>query len=189
MAHINDIEQLKRQWRQVSIRPPHIEKARSLKDKLIARLKRPFFAIAGCLTGLIPMVRDFHIPIWFIVFYCLFCALAGCFTFIQIRMLKKVDFASISTVEAIGFIQRFTFIRQRMKIILITLAVPLIGTLMWFFNSHREPAMLAGALTGALVGGIIGWNMNYRFKRDMKSIEEVLGDISDKDDPSTSYPE
>lgn len=189
MANLNDIEQLKRTWHQVNIRPPHIEKAKSLKDRLISRLKRPLFAIAGCITALIPLVRDLHIPLWFTTFYCLFCALAGCFTLAQIKMLKKADFATLPTVDAISFMRRFTIMRQRMKIILISLAVPLIGMLMWFFNSHREPAMLLGALIGALVGGIIGWNMNHRFKRDMQSIEETLGDISDNDAPDNGYHE
>ena len=73
-----------------------------------------------------------------------------------------------------------------MKTILITLAIPLIGMLMWFFDSHKEPPMLFGALAGALAGGVIGWNMNHRFKRDVQKIEESLGDISETSTDSIS---
>lgn len=186
MKHIHDIEQLRQTWRQVNIRPPQIEKAKSLKERLVSRLKRPLFAMAGCLAALVPLVHDMHIPGWFVAFYCIFCALAGCFTFIQTRMLKRADFSILPTVDAIRFIKRFSIIRQRMKTILITLAIPLIGMLMWFFDSHKEPPMLFGALAGALAGGVIGWNMNHRFKRDMQKIEESLGDISETSTDSSS---
>ena len=57
--------------------------------------------------ALVPLVHDMHIPGWFVAFYCIFCALAGCFTFIQIRMLKRADFSILPTVDAIRFIKRF----------------------------------------------------------------------------------
>ena len=203
---MTNIDDLKRTWRQINVEAPQItdsgrknsdsrdsddriksykrlllesESVPTVKQRLISRLKRPTFAAGACLASIALLIRDFDIPLWFIVIYCAFVVAAMALTLYQIRLLKNTNFATMTTVEAISFIRRFTIMRQRCKAALLSMGIPIVVVLMWLLDSHKEPALLIGGIAGAVIGAALGFYMNHRFKKDLRLIEDTLGKIEE----------
>ena len=176
---MTNIDDLKRTWRQINVEAPQItdsgrknsdsrdsddriksykrlllesESVPTVKQRLISRLKRPIFAAGACLASIALLIRDFDIPLWFIVIYCAFVVAAMALTLYQIRLLKNTNFATMTTVEAISFIRRFTIMRQRCKAALLSMGIPIVVVLMWLLDS---------------------------FKKDLRLIEDTLGKIEE----------
>lgn len=193
---MKDLDQLKQTWQKINIttgdanidltekisategkKRKHNRKDAifTVKERMIWQLTRPLYAVIPCLCLIITLFRDFNMPLWYTIIYCGFLVLAAFLSRYQVRRLRNADFTSFTTIEAINFIKRFTIVRQRIKIVLISLAVPIIVILMWIFESHNEPDMLLGGLIGAVLGGFIGIHINRRFKKELRKMEEILG--------------
>lgn len=203
---MNNIDDLKRTWQQINVEAPEMhdsdrrktdsrdsddriksyrrlllesESVPTVKQRLISRLKRPIFAAGACLASIAFLIRDFNIPLWFIIIYCAFVVTAIALTLYQIRLLRNTNFATMTTVEAISFVRRFIIIRQRCKSALLSVGIPIVVVLMWLLDSHKEPALLIGGIAGAVIGAALGFYMNHRFKKDLQLIEDTLGKIEE----------
>lgn len=203
---MNNIDNLKRTWQQINVEAPEMhdsdrrktdsrdsddriksyrrlllesESVPTVKQRLISRLKRPIFAAGACLASIAFLIRDFNIPLWFIIIYCAFVVTAIALTLYQIRLLRNTNFATMTTVEAISFVRRFIIIRQRCKSALLSVGIPIVVVLMWLLDSHKEPALLIGGIAGAIIGAVLGFYMNHRFKKDLQLIEDTLGKIEE----------
>ena len=179
-----DIERLRNKWRRLSIeapapgprpggnrRIPHSE-----KQRVIRRFR--VLAIVGCLCMVyfILMVRHYPVPIWLTALYELFMAMAVGVNIYMLKLLHNADFGCMTTVDAISFMKNFIRLRARLKFILTCLAIPLVILIVWGLDDGTESGIIIGAATGAVLGAIVGISIDRRFRKDLKTMSDILGE-------------
>lgn len=179
-----DIEQLRNTWRRLSIeapapgprpggnrRIPHSE-----KQRVIRRLRT--LAIAGCICMVyfILMIRHYHVPIWLTVLYEFFIVMTVGVNIYMLRMLHRADFACMTTVDAISFMKHFIRLRARLKFMLICMAIPLVVLIIWALDDGTDSGIVIGAAAGAAIGAIVGISIDRRFRKDLKTMSDILGE-------------
>ena len=182
----SDIEQLRNKWRRLSIeapapgprpggnrRVPHSE-----KQRIIRRFWT--LAITGCIFMIYfaILIRHFQIPYWLTAIYELFIALTVGVNLYMLNLLKRADFAEMTTIKAITFIKRFTRLRARFKFLLTCLAIPLVILIIWVLDDGTDSGIIIGGITGAVIGGIVGVYIDRCFKKDLKTMSSILGEES-----------
>ncbi len=178
-----NIEQLRKNWRRLSIEAPAFggapESPHHLPTSEKQRIMRRLFilAVAGFtfMIYLLAIMEHIPFPIWLVISYEVFMLLTITLNLYMFFKLRKTDFATIPTVNAISFIRYFVKLRNRCKIFLIILAVPLISMILWTFYDTGDHSCVIGGIIGGLIGAIIGFYIDRRFRYDLKTMETILG--------------
>lgn len=180
----NNIEELRKNWRRLSIEAPAFGGApetprllpTSEKQRVARRLR--ILSVAGVLFMLYMLLclKYISYPAWLVIAYEIFMGLTVFLNLFMLRKLNKADLAVMTTVDAIEFIRYFTKLRNRCKIFLITLAVPLVAMIIWVSYDAGDHNCVIGGIAGGIIGGLIGLNIDRKFRRDLKTMAEVLGD-------------
>ena len=154
-------------------RVPHSE-----KQRIIRRFWT--LAITGCIFMIYfaILIRHFQIPYWLTAIYELFIALTVGVNLYMLNLLKRADFAEMTTIKAITFIKRFTRLRARFKFLLTCLAIPLVILIIWVLDDGTDSGIIIGGITGAVIGGIVGVYIDRCFKKDLKTMSSILGEES-----------
>lgn len=186
---MNDLDNLKRKWQKIDIPadsdilPPRQngshEVPRSIKERLLRRLYRLMAGIALGIAIAPQFISTFDSPLWFNICYIAYFLLAAVFNFILISKLRKTDFATTTTVDAIAFVKKFITLRNRFRMILICCAVPLISMLLFVLDHENDPMVLVSGIIGTALGTYIGLLTNRRFRKELDLLRDYLGDSSD----------
>lgn len=181
---MNDIDELKREWKEIDIPAPDAPIGngqnshavpRSIKDRLL-RLQKRMLLISACGIICVPgCLNMLQTPTWLAICFCIYFLLAIVINIYQIKMLDKADMATLTTVEAIEFVERYAVTRSRCKALLICLAVPLLIGLLLVLDHESEPGMIYGFIAGAVTGGAIGFIINRKFKKNIALLRRYLG--------------
>ena len=185
---MKDIDELKRKWQDITPpqKPAEYEKAcnipstgkapRSIKERLMSRLRRMYLAIVGGLMLLPSLGHEFDPPVAFQAFYIVYFLLGAVFNLIQISSLRKADFATMTTIDAIEFVTRFTRRRKQFRLTLIICGAILLTSFFLMALHLDDPWLLAGMAFGAASGLIIGLHINRRFNADLRLLRSYLGE-------------
>lgn len=198
--HMNNIDDLKQIWQKLEVATPNspladtsnnspyknstasakkytdLEVPRSVKQRLISRLKRMMIVCIFGVLMLPSLCVNFNTPLWFNICWIAFFVLVASANFSLIRALHHADFATLTTVEAIKFVKNFIRRRQQLRIICCILGVALVLTLIVVIGAHDEPTLLYGCGAGAIIGLIIGLKINSHFNSDLKLLKKFLGE-------------
>ena len=187
-----DFEQIKNEWRALSM-----ENA-SLKQKnieLTQRLSRERVTTSqqslarsyriGYMGFAFPILAYFGLyliidaSIALCIFYSLFGLILGCFDLWFMSFIKRADYASMSTVDAIQHATKVVIYQNWATIGSIIGVIILCIPLFYEFCQKDNEGLIPGAIMGAIIGGAIGAKKcinNHRLARKMvaelKSIEE-----------------
>lgn len=182
---MKDIDELKRKWREIDIPAPNASIGdgnirrtipHSIKDRICRMNRRMLLVGTGGLLVVPSLEKAFDAPLWFMIFYGCYFLLAIAFNLIQLRMLRKTDLSTLTTVEAIAFLKRFSTTRSRFRTIMICLAVPLLVSLLCLIYHKNEPTMLLAAIVGGMMGALLGLRINNRFKKNIAMMRKFLGE-------------
>jgi len=185
---MNDFDDLKRKWKSIDIPNGNgnaSDKAHirgnthlTIRERIVKRLKRMIsVSMCGILTTPI-FSRELNAPAWFITLFILYFVAAAAMNGYLIHTLKRFNFATATTIEAIDFVTGFARLRNRMRTTLICCAVPLLALMLWVIDHGNEPMLLLSAAIGGVIGGILGLLINRRFKQELHLMQRTLqGDI------------
>ena len=194
---MSELEDLRKRWRSISIDAPHtgagapesyrrIEKARNARQRMLRRYRMMLcIVVLGIANGI---AIDFLIdmPVWLPIYFYLYMALAGVLNAMQLRKLTNTDVIALPTVEAIDFIKRFITMRNRTKIVMLSIGIPLIVLLICTLEHEEgQQTMLAG-IAGGVIGGVLGFLIDRRFRADLRAMREFLGDTVQEQDDTDS---
>jgi|GEM_PF-3870027 len=197
----NDIEDIKRKWRNIdNLKPtaadaqgPHNatspkkngfqpEMPHSIKQRLIARLRRMLLLVAIGVITAPGMIHGMELPMWFGILWIVYFVFAAVFILLQTNFLKKTDFTAITTVEAIRAITTFVRRKQLIRLFMSVFAVALIALLVSFIIGENDPYIFAVIGAAAVAGLAIGLAINARMNADVRLMKKYLGeDPSEKD--------
>lgn len=185
---MKDIDELKHKWQNIT--PPqktaddeHVDNIpftgkapRSIKDRIMSRMRRLNIAIAGGLLLLPSLGKEFDAPAAFLAFYTTYFILAAVLNMIQRDSLRKADFATMTTIDAIDFLTRFIRRRKQFRLTLIIYGTILLASFFYMALRHDDPWLIASMVIGAALGIIIGLRINNRFNADLRILRSYLGE-------------
>lgn len=186
---MKDIDELKSKWQniippqnpaddqQAQSTPSTTGKVpRSIKERLMSRFRRMNIAIAGGLLLLPSLGREFDTPAFFQALYVSYFVLAAMLNMIQRNSLRKADFATMTTIDAIEFITRFIRRRKRFRLTLIIFGTILLTGFFLIALRHDDPWLIVAMTAGAAIGLNIGLHINNRFNADLRLLRSYLGE-------------
>lgn len=89
--------------------------------------------------------------------------------------LRKSDFVSLPTVEALQRIVRFDTLRSNARLAAILLMIPVLIWLLYSFYAI-DPGIFWGGAVGAVIGAAIGVCVDLRMRRDITALKRIFTD-------------
>lgn len=191
MADYNDtdnLEELKRQWKQLSARFDNLEETnRRLSERLsrckVTSLQEQLAAVVGrwgwiglALPVLSPMLYfDMNLPLWYCILYGVFGLVM---MFLSLRFSRYVRSVPLTTLPVAEAIKRATLIKlrqTRMQLVGFVMAMLLIGTGGLLVPEAEREAAVIGAAVGMCIGLAISIPRCVANARLARKIVEELG--------------
>lgn len=193
----DNIKQFRQRWRSLEVEAPAGAKApgraasrqpHTQKQRIRMRLKAMIAFLVLAMVYYLWFMLEFPLPWWLNVYYELFMAAALAVQVWQLVLLRRMRLAEMSTMQAIEAIKSMLRLRMRAKVVLLSLAVPLVVLLVWVRGMQVDPALFHhtvwGAVWGGALGALIGTLIDMRFRRDFRamiaSLEGCAGDDADE---------
>ena len=186
-----ELEDLKKSWQSQSARIDRLEAEnarlrRNIEGSRVngsrAKLLRTYrvlcivalFMFPGCFFSL----TQLDIPQYVVTIFALFFAQAALVNFYVYMRIKEIDLTRVSVKETLEMVISITKLRQRLRIVEIVLALPVI---ILFFLSlyHSDSYGLIGAVFGGVAGGIIGLRKEFEIRALLRSMQADLEDLLD----------
>lgn len=196
MQHIED---LKAKWQAIDLAPDAGKTATPLRVPRHATLRINHYlrtTLILCILGLCLSGEFFNIlnpAVWFRIYYCSFFAIGIIEMLVLRRKLWQLTPESITVVQAIRGVEKFSILRNRFKILNICIAIPLLTAMfIYIFNdiSENSYGFRVGGIVGGIAGLALGLWLDYRCRRDLRLMREYLGTASlDETDDTDTTPE
>ncbi len=187
-----DLDQIKNEWRSLSmenaaLKQRNIELTRRLsRDRVtnnqqsLARSYRiGYMGFAFPLLSYFGLYYIIHASIGVCIFYALFGIVIGSFDLWFMSYIKKADYASMPTVEALHHATKVVIFQNWATIASIAACIILCIPLFYEFSQKDNEGLIFGGIIGGIVGGIFGGIKcvkNHKLARKMvaelKSAEE-----------------
>lgn len=106
-------------------------------------------------------------------FFWLMSAINLRFTYI----FTHLDYCRLSAKEALSQTIKIERMRNRSKILGITLLIPLLCFMAYTFNKMGEPYIMVGCISGVIIGVAIGIAVNYHFITTFRAMKAELDDV------------
>ena len=190
---MSELEDLRKRWRSISIDAPHtgagapesyrrIEKARNARQRMLRRYRMMLCIVVLGIANGVTLDILMGMPVWISIYYYLYMALAGVLNAVQMRKLTETDVIALPTVDAIEFIKRFSAMRNRVKIIMLAIGLPLIVLLICALEHENGQQIMFAGIAGAIIGGAIGLMIDRRFRTDLKAMRQFLGETQEEEE-------
>lgn len=184
-----DLDEIRQEWKKQMLRIEVLEaQNEKLRKKLSVnsnvsrrdKLKRTYMIFIAISIVMVPWV--------FIMFpeVGLSWALTGVFAGILtiegigngyiLWLIRKLDFATMSTRDALRGVIRLENNRRYMKRFFMMLTIPAVAY--FFYEVMKDDvSMLVGGIVGGLIGGIVGYRQNREIKSIIKEMKQDLADL------------
>lgn len=186
-----DFEQIKNEWRALSmenatLKQKNIELTRRLsrervttsQQNLARSYRIGYMGFAFPILAYFCLYRIIDASIGLCICYSIYGLILGGFDLWFMSFIKKADYASMSTVDAIQHATKVVIYQNWATIASIIGVIILCIPLFYEFSQKDNEGIIAGAIMGAILGGAIGAKKcikNHRLARKMvaelKSIE------------------
>lgn len=187
-----DFEQIKNEWRALSMENASLkqknielthrlsrERVSNNQERLARSYRIGYMGFAFPVLAYVGLYLIIHASVPLCIFYSLFGIILGCFDLWFRSFIKKADYTSMSTVDAIQHATKVVIYQNWATIASIVGVIILCIPLFYEFCQIDNEGLIPGAIAGAIIGGIIGTKKcikNHQLARKMvaelKSIEE-----------------
>lgn len=187
-----DIEELKQQWNQLSVRVDRLEqenrrlaaelatgRAVSAQQKLVRRFMLHGFCglILPLLAPLLVLVLN--MPLWVAVLYALLGLVCMLIDFYLADSVRKRNIAKDSVVENLQFIISLKKKQRQIQLVLIGVCLLFLAFAFYPFIKE-EPSIVIGAFIGAIIGATLGF---LEYRRKIKLINEIIAELRESINP------
>lgn len=93
-----------------------------------------------------------------------------------LSLINKLNFATMSTRDALRSVIRLEKARRNVKRLLIAIVVSAL-TLFFYEVSHYDASIMIGGLTGAVIGAFIGYKENREIRNIIKEMKRELAEL------------
>ncbi len=163
-----DLEELKRQWQQMSIKVDELsrandrladrlagERVKSMQDRLASNIRR--ISMFGLLLPILaPMLYAvLHLPMWVCVAYAMFGILMMIVNRMFVRFINSSRLTELPVVDAIERAMVIKIRQQRIRWFGVCMGVAIIALLFYSLPDGNNTEILIGGAVGLLIGGAI----------------------------------
>lgn len=183
-SKLND---LKAQWRCLDCKGPSVDEFEACRKLVIEgnakssqmRITNIYKRLVAVSIAWVPLslllARGPELPLWLCVLMSAYFAVMAVLNYWVLRLVKKIDFGSMSVVEALGSVCRLQKIRNRLQFWSILLCAPLVLTMLATFGQSSNE-MLIGGIAGLVVGALIGLSLDRKVRKHIIMMKQSLDD-------------
>lgn len=182
-----DLERLKAQWKDVSLRIDVLERENDRLEKEIVnnriisykqKLQRQALALSIVsfvqVTWCLPLTHSLDLPIWFGWALVAFFVMGGLMNNSLRLYLSGINLAVISAEKLAEAMCTFVDMRKRYRIIMGCMGVPLLLIYLYELSEFGDEYLLWGAVAGAVIGLAFGLLINSSARRYIRAIKDSL---------------
>lgn len=185
-----DLDMLKAGWQSLnapasgnnrsrSVCRPVAVKSVTARERLVSFYRR-VVAVCTVWTGvsLCYLCGDLF-PWWMSSLLAVYFALMGMLTYRVLRSARRIDFGSMSVIEAMEAVCEVQSRRTVQRTVGMMICIPLLSVMFMFFASVSR-AMLLGGVIGLVVGAGIGILMELRVRRWIREMKEAIREATEE---------
>lgn len=191
MNDFSNLEELKRRWQTFdNADTPNVDtpsvfalSTASSHRKSIVRTYRTSLIVCCVSVALIPcsLLKVLHVPLFMAYLCAVYFLIMGVLSAVGLDIVSRIDLAGMPTLEILRKVKRFQTYRVWSKVAGITMAVPLLGYMLYVFGNESIELLVSG-MGGALVGLAIGLSRDRKVVRHIRSINDELKELSAGED-------
>lgn len=191
MNDFSNLEELKRRWQafdnadmsDVDTQKVFALSTASTHRKSIVRTYRTSLIVCCVCVVLIPcsLLKILHVPLLMAYLCAVYFLIMGVLGAIGLDIVSRIDLPGMPTVEILRRVKRFQAYRVWSKVVGITMAVPLVGYMLYVFGNESVELLVSG-MGGALAGLAIGLSRDRKIVSHIRSINDELKELSAGED-------
>lgn len=177
-----DLDALRSAWREFNVAPPRevvmngrkamqTHRTSLMRQHRVSSLVCAVWAVLS--VPLLCLNSDVQLPVWAGMYLSMYFAVMGVISMLEYYSYKDIDVYCMSVRDCMKAVLHAKKLRRRGKIAGMTMAIPALGYMLWFFHGVSM-AMFVGAWAGLVTGAFIGVMIDMRVRRHLRQMTEFL---------------